>query len=509
MNIHQKILFVSLIFAVSVSAQKIKIKKGIVLIDKAGIPIKIDSEHITTKGGIMGDFHQILTFSNTSASNVFAIVEYKGKMMTSNGPKVTWLEISDKNKEKTNSVDIDRDFGGGKKGIVRHLMNKYQFFSIEGVVNQHKITEFFNTITESKAKEKANKGKAKEKEADDRVSKIRPFVKNDLTTIVTGGRMGTEVIGTVNAPDKYHHTRTTPIKIYDLNNNLIASATTDILSPVIVSLIDGSTFKYDSKYQLSGGLSNSRFLTDLVEKIVGKGYVLGSQINEEKEIAYQEQKERKAIQYQKDKANYEVAKRNSSNIYNKKGYVIDEKGVKKEGAISIAFEKIKNPADWGGMVNISSSYGNSLALRYIDKKGKKKIKSFSAKKGNRFCIINEDESEICYQGIKIQGNGLLGQAAATTFEGVGEVQYMKEVFKEGKVTIFQSTPSNKYVIKTEDQEKAFNFVFGGLIKKEKKLANLKEYLNGCDYGDGTYDEASFENIDKIKELINFYNNSCK
>lgn len=473
------ILLGILTFVFSASAQKIKIKKGVILIDKVEIPIKVESEYITTKGGIIGDFHHILTFSDVSTSNVFVIVEHIGKMMSPNGVKETWLEISDPSKEKTNSVDLDRKFGGGKKGIVNHLMNKYQFFTIEGTVNQNKITEFFNTTTESKAKAKANKGKAKQKEADDRVSKIEPFVKNDLTTIVSGGRMGTEVIGTVNAPDKYHDTRTTPIKIYDLDNNLIATATTDILSPVTVSLINSSVFDYKNRTQLNGGISNQYFLTELVENIVAKGYVLGNQINEGKKIAYQEKKEEQAIQYEKDKDDYETRKRNSLNIYDKKGYIIDEDDKKWEGKIGIAFEEIKkpndpsDPFDGPGMVEVGHTYGNGVGLKYINEKGKEKYKSFASKKRIRFCVINEDQTETCYLGAKMKNKGLELVDGALSSLSFDTSLYYEIISENDKTVVVRDVVENKYGILRKDQKKGFQFNAGNA---EKNNTGLSEYL---------------------------------
>jgi len=273
MNIFNKtiILIVSLIFAFPVLAQKIKVKKDIIYIDKVEIPIKVDSEYLSTKGGISGDFHQVLTFSDATTSENFIIVDHIGKMTNVGGVKEVWFEISDVSKTKTNSVDFDREFGGGKKGIIKHLLNKYQFFTKEGSIDKDKISAFLLTSTTSTTKEKANKAIANNTEIEAKVTEINPFVQNDLTTITKGGRLGTEVIGHLTSPDKYHDTRTTPIKVYDLDDNMIASATTDILSPVTVSLIGGASFEYKSKTQLNGGISNQRFLTELLENLIRKG----------------------------------------------------------------------------------------------------------------------------------------------------------------------------------------------------------------------------------------------
>jgi len=486
-------LFISISF--TGFGQKIQVKKETILVDKKEIPIKIKSDSHNVSGQ-MGNFHSTYTFSNTTNSEVFLIVDSKGKMLGPKGPKEIWLEISNPDNSKTNAVDIN--FGGGKRGVVKYLINEVNFFTIDGTVNQENINAFLQTNTTSNAKISAE-GSVKQEEAGRALkNKIQPFVQKDMS-ITKGGRFGTEVIGNVISPDKYTETINSPIKIFDLDNNLIATAITEVITPVKVTLIDGSKFEYRTKYKLNGALTKQQFLTELVEKVVEKGYSLSHSIASNKE----EKLEKIADNNRKK---YDLAKKNSSNIYNQKGYVLDEDGEKFQGNIFVRFEKVKNPSDWSGVVG-SNSFGSSLLLKFTDKKGKNKTKAFLAKKNTSFCILNDNGNESCYEGIIIQSNGMLGQAATVTFEGVGQVQYMKKVYEEGKLSIYQSTPSNKYVLKLENKDKAFNFAFGSLIKEEKKLNKLKEYLGGCNVIE-EYKEEDYFNIDKIKELINFYNTSC-
>ncbi|MDF4220136.1 hypothetical protein PXC01_00965 [Maribacter sp. M208] len=256
-----------LFFSVSISAQKIGFKKGAILVDKVAIPIKMETEHRATK--TMGDYDILYSFTNSNSSELFLQVNSIGRMLVPNGAKESWLEISNADFSKTNAIDIDPDYGTGKKKIISFLIEKLQFFDLSGNVNAEKISTFLDTKTESTAKEKVNKVKNQDKELDAKVAAINPFVQNDLS-ITKGGRMGTDVIGKVTSPDEYSGTRSTPIKVYDVDGNLIATATTDIQSPVKVSLQDGSSFEYKAKRQLSK-VTKQEFLTELIGELIKKG----------------------------------------------------------------------------------------------------------------------------------------------------------------------------------------------------------------------------------------------
>ena len=129
---------------------------------------------------------------------------------------------------------------------------------------------------------------------------------------------------------------------------------------------------------------------------------------------------------------------------------------------------------------------------------------FSAKDGVRVCVFDEDGNETWFQGLKIRGNGILASGYEVGLGGPGS-KFLKEVYKEGKAILYQEIPSNKYFLKTTSQEEVFNFEFGGLINEEKKSAKLTDYLNGCEFNNGNYDEEKFNGLEYLKTLIDFYN----
>ncbi|WP_271783975.1 hypothetical protein [Aquimarina algiphila] len=502
MNTIFKIVICFIVFTFSASAQKVKVKNGIILIDKVEIPIKVDSEYKTTNDGTMGDFHQVLTFSNMSTSNTFLIIDYKGKMMTPNGPKETWLEIFDTKKEKTNSVDIDNKYGGGKKGIIKHLLFKYEFFSTKGEINQNKIATFFNTQTESKAKAKVNKISEQKTQSVAKVNEIRPFVQNDLMTIIKGGRFGTDLIGKVEAPDKYHETRNTPIKIYDLDNNLIAKAITDILSPVIVTAIDGSVFEYRNKYQLSGGLANQKFLTELMENLIGNGFELGHSYNNK--LLENQAVDDEAYRSRRKEQNKEFERRlaKAYHFFEKKGYVITKDGEKIEGPITIFFEKVAHPNNTISHVINGVSYetgdGTVLSIKVKDESGKLMNKRFKAKENVSFAVFGENGKEIVFKSITMINN---------LFK---DWRFHEYIETHNEVEIFKSYKKN-LILNRLDKEKAYyvdykiSFNSDDKSKSERNselrsISKLYEYL--CDEHDTPIEK---EKIDKNKVLELFKN----
>src|SRR5690606_38787482 len=86
-------------------AQKIKIKKDFLYIDKKKTPITIDIEHKSVDN--RGDFHQIYTFTDTSSNRVFLYVDDIGYLIPGINGKLSWLEISNADRSKTNSVDFE------------------------------------------------------------------------------------------------------------------------------------------------------------------------------------------------------------------------------------------------------------------------------------------------------------------------------------------------------------------------------------------------------------------
>ena len=476
-------------------SQKIKIKKGVILIDKTEIPIKIDSEFVPNRGGTMGDFHQILNFTNASTSDIFVIVDHKGKMMPS-GIKEVWMEISDPSRKRTNAIDMDIKLGYSKKAIVKHLLFKYGFFDVEGNVNQNKITEFFDTETESLAKKRANKGK----EAEIKVAEARKTpIEIDINTkdILSQG----EKIGF------YKPEPGNTLVIADLDNKKIATASINSLKGIVevVSPFLNNGFSYKNPVASlivdTDGKETIKFVKEFVYQLKAKGLNLGHQLADKKLAKRAERSEA-----------FEEAKAASSNIYDVTGYAVNDKGEKFEGILTAKFEEIKNPLDpiSSGMSNIDDGgIGSSVLVKYKNDKGKDKFKSIGAKNNAYFCITKSDNKEVCYYTVKKEGGPILGSNDGALALASSKGKFMEEVYSGENFKIFLYYGNSTYYLKKNDKEKAFDFKISGFTKNETKATKLKEYLGGCDYTDkNRYDSESF-NLEKIKELIDYYNTSCK
>src|SRR5690606_16943981 len=106
-------------------AQKIQVKKDFIYIDKKKTSIIIDIKHKTMKN--MGDFHQVYTCTDASSDSVFLYVDYQGYMIPGINGKLSWMEISDADRSKTNSVDFEGGLFSSTKKIVLFLLNEHQF----------------------------------------------------------------------------------------------------------------------------------------------------------------------------------------------------------------------------------------------------------------------------------------------------------------------------------------------------------------------------------------------
>ena len=490
MSIKNILIAVLLVFSVALNAQKVKVKKGVILIDKGETPLRVD-----LKGS---DY----VFTDTATNKVFATVNLESYKVDEN-KTFEWLIVKSEDSPNVNEVDMKYlSFTlNTRKAIAEFLMKELGFFDESGALDNNKITTFFSEKREraSKAEFDALVTTAKESAAEYKATEgLNIYVDPELKEITRKG----DKIGT------YRFADAKTLIIRDLDTYKIGTITQDFSGNVTVDsklLTNSITYNTKNKFSATDKYSTKDFVIEAVRRMHVRGLELGHSAKENLAKANEEALA-EAIK------NYEEAKANSANIYDELGYGIDDKGERYEGKVTMLFEDLKDPreATGGTIVNLDGNeIGKKVSIIYLNEKDKKRTKTLTAKKGSRFCVFDKDGNETCYQGVRIKSNGLLaGSGDELSIGGAGGI-FMKEVFKEGKGTIYQEFPSKKYYIKVDGQEKVFDFTFGSLIKEEKKIAKLKQYLNGCDYGDGTYDEAGFLDIEKVKELINFYNNSCK
>ena len=493
-------------------AQKIKVKKDIVLIDKKETSLRVFEEKI--------DNNSFYNFTDANTGEVYFTADYVSDEI-SEGVKYEWLVLSKEGVTFENEVDMKfLSFTlNYKKAITEFLMKELNFFDVTGAVSEDALNDFFSEKRTRASQEEYDALVAEVREAEANYAKTASLginVDSDLKRIFRGNipYTSSSVDDRVRNADvienmigTYRFADANTLIIRDLDNYKIGTVTQATFGDVtITSQLFKTPITYNTKNNFSptDKYATQKFVIEAVRHLHARGQKLGN--SAKNDVAQANKEVRKEAQ-----VSYEEAKANSSNIYGKKGYAIDDKGVRYEGEVTMIFENIPNPNDTSSGGNIVSldgdQSGKKVTVAYLNKKDNKKYKTLSAKKGIRFCVFDENANEVWYEVIKQKSNGLLASSSEGVTLGTSNALFMKEIYKEGKATVYQTIPDEKYYLRVEGQEKAFNFEFGTLIKEEKKAAKLKEYLGGCEYKAGSYDEASFLDLDNIKDLIGTYN-SC-
>src|SRR5690606_21765538 len=102
-----------------------------------------------------------------------------------------------------------------------------------------------------------------------------------------------------------------------------------------------------------------------------------------------------------------LAKERSGNLYNVKGYAIDDKGKKYTGTLTALFEKLDvNQTGDNQVVDAIDNYGKEVTVSYKNEKGRDRSTTLTASDGTRFCVINSDGSETCFVGMKVKGDAM-------------------------------------------------------------------------------------------------------
>lgn len=477
-------------------AQKVKVKKGQVLID--GVAVAKFEEPIR------------LDYIITSLDNSNSIkVTYKTLKITEEVTK-QWLIVSDVSGERKTEVEMEFfSFSMNLKKLTAELLiKKFPIITSNGIENldgffsedRPNLTEEFNGLLSNQAgieKEARAISASLNIDTDSR----RIFEGNVPYTTSTVDDREREKGSYDNLIATYSSSISNgsnfPVfSIYDLDNHKVATASTGPFNEIFVTLpYQDAEFTYKGKIKLTGSSSEYQ-KGEFVKEVIGWLYVnevpLGNQMNNERnqvidgknEVAWSE---------------YEDAKTNSSNLYDVNGYVVDEEGVKYEGNITMEWENIPSPQsvqgdDSGMVVNIGSgNYGSSVQIKYLNEKEKSRFKHFKSKDGVDFYAKNEDGSEIHYKGITIVKSNSKTDSK------------FYEILEENTKITFFTNPSNKnnagIII---PGKKGFMFI---IANKEKNYIALKEYLN-CDLPVDFKNSIDYSNPSEIKKLSEYYMSSC-
>lgn len=259
----KKIILFSLTFIFCASfafGQKIQIKKNNILLDKTE---KIGTYYYESGGRMIKD-------NNGNEVFVTRIMGESGS--TSDYYYVLSFNFSDSKMELSNT-----EISSASKGTIKYLLNNNFWDPKNGIDTEAlklKIEDQGLAISTERDAVKANEERAKA---------IDPFVDRD-GNIYKGGVNGTEIIGYVEAPDHYLATSITPIKIYDIDKNLIAKGKSTIISDEKFITFDDKEHKYRAKYELNE-LTKTLFLSEMVYSLLLEGYIYGGDVKYDKTIS--------------------------------------------------------------------------------------------------------------------------------------------------------------------------------------------------------------------------------
>lgn len=480
----KKIIFLLFLVPIISFSQKIKTKKDRVLVDEKEVAILNDK---------IRNQYELFDLNNVKQFTV----EYKTLM---EGQTIInqWLVLTSADGTKKSEIpyDVLINSFSPTKIILNLLSAKYLLFDVNGF-NKQKIDDFFATPRESIG-DKAMNSKidllATRKEKQDKIARYQPFVKND-GTIMFGGTAGTNIVGKARGSAYVALSSNNFAEIYDLDNVLVAKAqiNDNIDNEVEVTLFNDSKFRYKSEKRYSS-MDNAMFFKELVGELVYRDITLGHQATVYNQNLLQEK--------------IKLAKERSVNVYNVKGYAIDEKGVKYDGILTAQFEKLDiNQNGDNQVVNAIDKFGKFVTIKYTNEKGKERSITLSAKDNVKFCVIGKDGNETWYIGMKVKGDSAKKLENAMSL-GFNNAYFYRVLFTEKEnVLLVDPVEVERFVIKIKNQDS------GQMIDKRnnKNLSlELSEYLKSCkdlsaEIKKETFDLKIEENlVNIIKEF-----NECK
>ena len=465
------ILLVVILLPLLSFSQKIKVKKGTIFFDGKEVAL------IDTK--IRNNY----TFSNLKGEEAFNVV-FRG-LSASNLEGYQWLELTSADGVKTEiPYEVLMTSFSTTKLIIKLLSAKYELLNSNGI-QQDKVDAFFSETRENlsdKYMKATLSSKAEQEERQQLIGVYNPFVRDD-GTIVFGGARGTNIVGKAYGDGSTY-------TITDLDIMTVATATgCSTCTSVKVTTYTDETFEYDHGSRTMTTSQFSRvFANLLVEELVGRGYHLGHEAKEYKEKLHNEK--------------VRIAKERSINLYGVSGYVIDKEGKKYDGTIYAIFEKLQlNPDEQEPSLyemNTIDKYGKHVSIKYINEKGRKRIKKFTARAGTLFCA-NDRGKERCFYGMKTKGNAFKKLTNASNFGF--DNSYFYELVSKIDENMLLSKPgeADTFVLKFSDKKEGF------MIDKRNnsKLSDaLAKYISKCtnlaeDLINKEFDLTENENLKQI------------
>ena len=312
-------------------------------------------------------------------------------------------------------------------------------------------------------------------------SEARNLVDQSNITIDKTGTVsaGKKIIGRVKLQNGYSLVENTDLLVGSVSNK-------------IFTLENGKTYNVNEPSHVFTTI-DPNFAKLLVGLALKEGYTLENQIYYKREEKNKKIADNQA-EYQKDIAE---AKANSSNLYDVPGYLIDEKGNKITGKLSINFEDATRAVEKSNIESIPENYGKSVFVKAVNEKGKEKSTRYKSNTGAKFCT----DSGECYIGLKTIGN--VSNAIGNVISLSADFSYYYQILSDDNGYLILKEPASKGLyVKFPNQEKA---LYVGNNSADKLQKNVNDYTK-CNL---TVSDFDFDSVDGLKTFIEKYKSTCK
>ena len=462
----KKILFSLFVLgAIYTSAQEIDIKKGKVLFDKKEVAMVDGKKRVYTISDLQNKPIVSIKWNYESLPN--GVDEY-------------WFSVTDLATNETNDVvteGVGRSMSPEKTVVETFSKGEHKLITLNGI-----DSEVVKSLVSAKKVNYTEVFNAKKDSINTFYNEARNLVDQSNITIDKTGTItaGKKIIGRVKLQNGYSLVENTDLLVGSVSNK-------------VFTLENGKTYQVNEPSSVFTTI-DPNFAKLLVGLALKEGYTLENQIYYKREEEKNKKIADNQAEYQKDIAE---AKANSSNLYDVPGYLIDEKGNKITGKLSINFEDATKEVEKSNIESIPENYGKSVFVKAVNEKGKEKSTRYKSNTGAKFCT----DSGNCYIGLKTIGN--VTNAIGNVMSLSTDFSYFYKILSEDNGYLILEEPSNnKLYLKIPTQEKA---LYLGNNSDEKLQKNFSEYTK-CNLNATDFDLKS---VDGIKTFIEKYKTTCK
>ena len=472
------ILAIGLAFSLSLSAQKVDVKKDNILVD--GSPVaKIEN----TKG--------IVKVSDLNGKYLFSAERATSTLNKKTGDIAYWLRLTGANGNVREVEFSDTGFTlSNEKMITRNLATGNTAFLTSSGINNALINDYFakNEPSISDAIEAQYKTIEETQKAEDDKAQKAGLSINDKGVISINGKKA----GLINLsikksngpvdPEYYTYTAT------DVNGVVIAKLKGDalrgksLLKAKSLTTYDGKTLDIHAIYSTAPADQNK-----VAERIVKALYSNGYNFGDMKETVSQTINQANADTYNN-------AEKNTVNLVNTDGYVTDKVGNKISGLVSIPFENVAEKIKPNSGMSDITNFGGFVKVKSTD--GKEK--SYKAKDG--YTVFAGNRIFIPAKGAN---DDALNSSSGSQLSLLGEYQYFEKDYENAAGYIVHHVKSpNYFYIKLKKSDIASYLGEKGVFKNkpaEKMEKAFNETLKCSAMKFSDYDTNSKEGMIKVLE----------